>query len=131
MRAGVISAYPLSTSSPFNLIPSSTGIGGCINISGSGGIRDLLLWLPTGNLTMSGSSCFRGVAYVNNLSLGGNANLVIADPLRLDDGLAWLGSTLSDSISSEKDFNTDLRRIGMALYDVVARRSIGTGLVKQ
>lgn len=119
-RAGVISAYPLANN--FTLSPQPSGA--CVS---SGGIRDMLLWLPTGNLSMSGTSCFRGVAYVNNLSLDGNASLAIADPLRIDDSLTWLGSTLTNS----DPFNTDLRRIGMVLYEVVARRSIGTGLVKQ
>ena len=123
-RAGIISLHPASSS--FTLSPSDSA--DCLSSSGTGGLRDLLVLLPTGELSLTGStSCFRGAAFVNNLKLAGKSTLAVADPLTVPDGSSWLGS----SLSSADPLSAPLRRLGMVIYEVVARRSTGTGLVNR
>ena len=119
-RAGIISLHPASSS--FTLSPSDSA--NCLSSSGTGGLRDLLVWLPTGELSLT-NGCFRGAAFVNNLKLAGNSTLAVADPLKADG--SWLGS----SLSSTDPLSAPLRRLGMVIYEVVARRSTGTGLVNR
>ena len=107
-RAGVISV----TTTPFE-----------ISLDGNSAITNLLLSLPNGTLSATGNSKFYGVAFLNNLTLNDNASLAIPTPYFLDPNLAWLGD--SDL------YKNAVRRLGMAVYEVVARRGISSSLVSQ
>ena len=107
-RAGVISV----STTPFE-----------ISLDGNSGMTNLLLSLPNGTLSATGNSKFYGVAFLNNLTLNGNASLAIPTPYFLDPNLAWLGD--SDL------YKNAIRRLGMAVYEVVARRGISSSLVSQ
>jgi hypothetical protein len=99
-----------------------------ISLQGNSKITNLLLLLPLGTLDLNGSPTFHGVAFLNNLSINGGANIAIPNT-PIADGTAWLGNTLIDS--DPFIFNNTIRRLGMAVYEVVARRSIGSALVNQ